>query len=121
MGKDKTASRAERVVEFLRRLAAAPSATSEPEGYRQICEILNSVEDEMTNIPYDPANWQNDGRLYPPQVDNMAVIPGPPEVKKYRTRRHIILIGEQGAIEIRRRPDNELLVSKPGGDGKGLS
>ena len=58
-------AKAERFAEFLRRLRAAPAASSFTEAFRQLGDILNAVEDELTSIPYDPANWQNDGRMYP--------------------------------------------------------
>jgi hypothetical protein len=118
MASGQNASRAERFAEFLRRLGDAPTASSSEEAYRQLCDVLNAVEDEMTSIPFDLANWQTDGRLYPPQVDKLSILSGPPEVKKYRTRGHHILIGENGAIEIRTHSSGRTVFSKPGGDGK---
>jgi hypothetical protein len=111
------ASRAERFAEILRRLDGAPAASSFDEAYRQLCDIVNAVEDEMTSVPYDPANWQTDGRLYPPQMDNMKDLPGHPEVKRFRTRRHYVLIGPNGAIEIQERTGRAILA-KLGADGK---
>lgn len=55
MGDRTDATRAERLAEFLRRLAAAPAAADAGEASRQIGDILNAVEDEMTSIPFDPA------------------------------------------------------------------
>ena len=49
-------AKAGRVAEFLRRLGAAPAASSFTEAFRQLGDILNAVEDELTSIPYDPAN-----------------------------------------------------------------
>ena len=76
------ATRAERLAEFLRRLSAAPAASSFDEAYRQLGDILNAVEDEMTSIPFDPANWQNDGRMYPPQMDSLRTVLGRGDVKR---------------------------------------
>ncbi len=58
------ARKAERFAEFLRRLHAAPAAASFDEAFQQLGDILNTVEDEMTSIPFDPANWQSDSRMY---------------------------------------------------------
>jgi hypothetical protein len=33
------------------------------QAYRQLCDILNAVEDEMTSIPFDPDMWMTDGRI----------------------------------------------------------
>lgn len=65
MAEKSEATKQERLAEFLRRLMAAPAASSFDEAYRQLCDILNAVEDELTSIPFDPANWQTDGRMYP--------------------------------------------------------
>ena len=48
------ATKAERVAEFFQRLGAAPLASNFDEAYRQVCDILNGVENEMTSIPFDP-------------------------------------------------------------------
>jgi hypothetical protein len=110
-------TKAERFEEFLRRLAAAPLASSFDEAYRQVCDILNDVENDMTSIPFDPPNWMTDGRLYPPQVDNMRDLPGRSDVKQLRSRRHITLIAQNGAIEIQDSLGRAILV-KPGTDGR---
>jgi hypothetical protein len=117
MESEQYASRAERFAEILRRLDGATAASSFDEAYRQLCDIVNAVEDEMTSVPYDPANWQTDGRLYPPQMDNMKELPGHPEVKRFRTRKHYVLIGPNGAIAIHDLAGN-VILAKPGGDGK---
>ena len=54
MTKIPDASRAERLEEFFRRLSAAPLASDHDEAMRQVTEILNGVEDEMTSIPTTP-------------------------------------------------------------------
>ena len=71
----------------------------------------------MTTIPYDPAECDDDGRMYPPLAANTKVIPGPPVMTRYRLKSHIILIGENGAINILRVGVTEPLLSKPGRDG----
>jgi hypothetical protein len=119
MGVRKDATRGERLAEFLRRLGAAPAAAGFDEAFRQVGDILNAVEDEMTSIPFDPANWQTDGRLYPPQADSMRAVPGRGDVKRLRTRGHHILIGDNGAIEIRDL-SGRVHIAKPGADGRSI-
>lgn len=71
----------------------------------------------MTSIPFDPANWQDDGRMYPPQLDNLGAVAGRSDVKRFRSRDHKTLIGDNGAIEIRDLSGRAVLT-KPGADGR---
>ncbi len=111
--------KAGRLAEFLRRLGAAPPASNFGDAFRQIGDILNAVEDEMTDIPFDPANWQVDGRMYPPQMDNLRPVPGRDDVRRFRSLGHSTLIGDNGAIEIRKESGTAIL-SKPGADGRSI-
>ena len=77
----------------------------------------NAVEDELTTIPFDPANWRNDGRMYPPQMDGLRAVPGRSDVRRFRSRSHNTLIAINGAIEIRELSDRAIF-SKPGADGQ---
>jgi transcriptional regulator with XRE-family HTH domain len=86
MSKSLDATKGERVREFLRRLAAALSASDHDEAMGQVADILNQVEGEMTSIPYDPTFPLNDGRMYPPQLDNKRAIPGRANVVRYRSK-----------------------------------
>jgi hypothetical protein len=106
--------KAERFAEFLRRLGAASSFD---EAYRLVCDTLDAVEDEMTSIPFDPPNWMVDGRMYPPQMDNMRGVPGRPDVKEFRNRRHFTRIGTNGAVEIK-DSRGQPIFAKPGSDGR---
>jgi hypothetical protein len=112
------ATKAERLAEYLRRLAAAPPAADFDEAYQQICDTLNAVEDEMTSIPYDPPKWMIDGRMYPPQADRMKKVPGRPDVKRFRSKKRSTLIGDDGAIAVRDEDSGQIILSKPGGDGR---
>ena len=85
-----------------------------------IDQTLNAVEDELTDIPFDPASWRTDGRMYPVQDDNASEVEGHPEITSYRSRKHETLIRANGAFEIRVARTCDVLVAKPGADGKGV-
>jgi hypothetical protein len=112
-------SKRERLEEFYRRLRSAPSANTSKEAYELVCSTLNAVEDTMTEIPYDPARWREDGRLYPPFEDSVRAVPDHPPLRRYRSVGHNTYIRDNGAIEIRGR-GGEMELGKPGADGKGV-
>ena len=111
------ASKTERLDEFLRRLAAAPVAASDEEALCQIGEILNRVEDELTDIPFDPDAWQDDGRMYPPRADAERSVTEHPRLRRFRSRGHHTIVSPDGAIEIldTRR---EVVFEKRGASGR---
>jgi hypothetical protein len=109
----------ERLEEFFRQLSAAPSTGTSEEGLMQLASILEAVEDELTDIPNDPENWQTDQRLYPPQKDAAREVPGHPLVKRFRSRRHNVYVGENGSLEIVAL-SGRIEVRKPGLDGRGV-
>lgn len=80
-----------RFQEFLERLRKAPSAETGDEAKRLIDETLNKVEDDLTDIPFNPDHWRTDGRMYPVQEDNASDVDG-----------------------------QEVVLEKPGADGKGV-
>jgi hypothetical protein len=77
-----------RFQEFLQRLHQAPPARTSDEAKRLIDETLNKVEDELTEIPFNPDHWRTDGRMYPVQDDNAADVEGHPDITSYRSKRH---------------------------------
>ena len=111
------ATKAQRFAEFLRRLGDAPVAVDADEAFAQLGDILNAVEDEMTSIPFDPSNWMNDGRMYPPQDDNRRLVQGRPDVRKYISKRHRIFIADNGAIEIQ-TDTGQTVFEKAGADNR---
>jgi hypothetical protein len=111
------ATRAERFSEFVRRLNEAPSASSADNALALLTSILNEVEDELAGVPYDPARWQTDGRLYPPQADSRRTVADRTDVVRYRSRAHNTYIAENGAIEIV-AISGEVILRKTGADGR---
>jgi hypothetical protein len=109
-----------RLEEFRRRLLDLPLAATGDEAKRVIDDTLNAVEDELTDIPFNPLNWRTDGRMYPVQEDNANDLEGHADVTSYRSRKHETLIRKNGAFEIRDVRTQEVFVSKPGSDGKGV-
>lgn len=112
-------SKQERLEEFYRRLSASVAASNLDEALALIRLLLNAVEDELSGVPYDAANWQDDGRLYPPFPDSVRPAQGQPGVKRFRSFRHNTFIAMNGAIEIR-TIDGTLAFCKLGRDGKGV-
>jgi hypothetical protein len=101
---------------FLNRLAEAPPAESFDEAFQQIADILNTVEDELTDIPFDPDQWQSDGRIYPPQRDSERPLEDHANIRMFRSRSHRTLIGANGSIEIQ-ATNGSVVFSKTGADG----
>ncbi len=114
---DPIATKGERFAEFLRRLGGATAASNHDEAFHQVCDVLDAVEDDMTSIPNDPANWMTDGRMYPPQLDNVRSVKGRPDLKRYVSRAHRTFIRDNGAIEIRDLK-GKVVFAKLGGDGQ---
>jgi len=112
--------KAQRLQEFYRRLAQAPAAGTFMEMRRQVDDVLNAVEDELTGTPYDPSSWETDGRLYPVQDDNVYDVEGSPGVTLLRARGNMIYIGDNGAIEIQDVVSGLVELRKPGTDGRGV-
>jgi hypothetical protein len=110
----------ERFQTFLTRLSGAANVASHSEALSLIADVLTAVEDEMTDIPNRPGNWQTDGRMYPPEPDSEREVDDRPDLTRYRSRGHNTFIRDNGAIEIR-TVRGQLLFSKPGQDGRGVN
>ena len=113
-----SATKDERLAEYFLRLREARSAHSATEARHLLEVTLNAVENELTEIPYDPSQWASDGRMYPIQEDNWEERPQGGQVG--RSRGHQTIVGDNGAIEIRRKSDGAVEFSKLGSDGKGV-
>lgn len=112
-----SSSKDERIAEFLRRLSVARAAGTAEEALNLLSDTLNRVEDELTEIPYDPENWQTDGRMYPPRIDSGREVTGRDDLVRYRSKAHNTYIRENGGIEIR-DINGFVIFSKAGADGK---
>lgn len=113
----------ERLAEFFRRLAAAPTPSSHDEAYRLLCATLDQVEDELTGLPNEPTRWRELNRMFPPQPDRMVRVTGCC-VRRYNSRQQVTYIAESGALEIRslslRNGLPEIQFFKAGMDGKSI-
>ena len=111
-------SKRDRLVLIYERLAEAELSSSGHEGFDLLSRIIDAVEDEFTDIPNVPANYQFDGRIYPPQRDNRRVAPGHANVIRYRTVAHNVFVGSNGALEIQVAKSGTAEFEKPGRDGR---
>lgn len=112
-------SKAERFQEFLNRLEKSTPAISHDEAFQLLSDTLNQVEDELTNIPFQPEHWQTDGRMYPPEEENARQVEGRSDVIRYRHKAHNTFIRDNGAIEIQ-DVDGKVLLEKCGLDGRAV-
>ena len=108
-----TVSKRRRLEIFLERMATAEPCETFDEALALLAATLNGVEDEFTSIPFDPSQWRNDGRMYPPQSDNARSVPGSDDVVRYRSRGHNTWVSTYGAILIK-TDDGQVLLDKPG-------
>jgi len=120
MSSEPIPSKAERVAEFIRRLEVALLATTFEEAFNLVCATLNSVEDEWTNIPFNQETSDTDGRLYPPLREGLRPVPDHPNVQRHRHRWHNTYFGANGSVEIQEVRTGNILLSKPGQDGRGV-
>jgi hypothetical protein len=102
---------------FLERLEAHLPARSADEALELLIKILNAVEDEFSDVPSRPENWESDGRLYPPKEDSRVRFPERPSLWKYRSKGHYNFIGHNGSIRIETL-DGKTLLDKAGRDGR---
>jgi Pre-toxin TG len=105
----------QRLAEFYKRLGEAPRARTAEEGLRQVREILDHVEDDLSGIPKQnppPPPNRSDGRMYPPLDD--FTTRNPDGSITADTRGHVIDIDPTGGITIRSRATGNVEFQKSG-------
>jgi len=112
----------ERFRVFLEKLDSAAPVESDVEARNLVEQVLNRVEDRYSGVEFNPPNWRNDGRMYPPQDDKEVESPFS-DVRVFKTKGHYLLLGKNGAIKIISAkhpvdsPDADVRLDKPGLDG----
>jgi len=111
--------RSERFALFIRELNEAEPAATLEEARMLLDAVLNRNEDQHSGADFDPSNWRNDGRLYPPQ-DDREIDSGVAGVRTFRTVGHYVSFAANGAIRIvALRPGSDgVVLDKPGSDGE---
>lgn len=108
-------SREERLKEYFRRLGAQPASHTADESLERIIRTLGEVEDEHSGIPKsDPPPPMNmpDGRMYPPQADQIVRNQDGGVIA--RTRGHDLAIGGDGSITIRNTKSGKIEFQQRG-------
>lgn len=111
-------SRAERLAEFISRLAAAEACDSADAALTQLSDILKAVEDEFSGVEFDPDFPRDDGRMYPPREDSRRRVDGRPDLRRYRSVAHNTFVSEDGALPIEGVRDKLCLIDKPARNGR---
>jgi hypothetical protein len=101
--------KAERIAEFLRRLAAAPAASSLGTGFILVTTTFEAVEQEMAG---------DDDPMFPPSGDYYHDYEGRDDLALFRQAGHETIIRTNGAILIRNKKTHAVALDKPGADGK---
>ena len=108
-------SKKERLEVFLQRLESAKPVRSADEALLLLRRTLNAVEDEFSGVTYNPMLWESDGRMYPPDEDSRRKTDGP--YRRYRSKMHQTMVGENGSLKIIDLEGN-VLLNKAGDDGR---
>jgi len=111
-------TKTERIRLFLGQMAAAAASGSHDEAYTLIATTLTAVEDEHSGVTNNPAMWETDGRLYPPQPDSAALPKEYPTVIRYRSVDHWTYVAPNGAFRIEIVASHKVLIDRPGRDGR---
>lgn len=107
-----------RFQQFISDLGSASPASDAGGAMELISTVLNTVEDQLSGVPYNPAAWMSDGRMYPPQPDSARSVENFPSITRYRNKSHNTYIQDNGAIRIEALPSRTIVLDKAGSDGK---
>ena len=108
-------TRTQRLREYFNHLRQQPASHSAEEALTRLSQTLTQVEDELSGIPKQeppPPPNRPDGRMYPPQADNVKRLPDGSITA--RTAGHRIEIGTDGSITIRNIRSGEVDFHQPG-------
>jgi hypothetical protein len=108
-------SRGQRLDEYYNRLRQQSPSANADEALERISRTLDDVEDDISGIPRGnppPPPSMPDGRMYPPQADNI-VRHGDGSITA-RTRGHTIEIGSDGSVTMTNRQTGNLDFYQPG-------
>lgn len=116
----------ERLIEFIKRMEAAPAVATADAAMASLLAIMEAVEDEFSGVPNDPTGPNADQRMFPPLDEKYSfAIPGREDLRGFFHVDHETIFGANGEILIRtrrtrRNPNAEIrvLLNKPGIDGK---
>lgn len=111
-------TRTQRLTEYFNRLRQQPASRTAEETLVRLSQTLMEVEDELSGIPRQeppPPPNRPDGRMYPPQADNIRRLPDGSITA--RTAGHRIEIGADGSITIRNVRTGDIDFHQPGAGG----
>lgn len=109
----------QRLASFLAALNDAPPAHDLASARALLEAAMNAIEDAHSGAPFNPANWMNDGRMYPPHDDFEQPCPLA-GAALFHSFGHAIWFAANGAIRIegrRRWNKGAIDLDKPGADG----
>jgi hypothetical protein len=111
-------TRGQRLGEYFDRLGKQPASRTADEALGRVGRTLEEVEDALSGIPKKtppPPPKMPDGRMYPPQADN--IVRNTDGSISARTAGHRIEIGADGSITIRNIKTGEIDFHQPGAGG----
>jgi RHS repeat-associated protein len=108
-------TRGQRLAEYFNRLRGQPASRTADEALDRIGRTLDEVEDALSGVPRKnppPPPKMPDGRMYPPQADN--IVRNADGSISARTAGHRIQIGADGSITIRNIETGGIDFHQPG-------
>ena len=116
-------TKGERLLVYFTRMSNSQPATSHDEAML-LLEMLNEIENELSEIPYDPDEPGTDGRMYPPNAMFRYKLWERSGVQCYRQAGHATFVADNGAIEICKRVGiilGQIIFEKPGRNDRKVS
>ena len=104
--------RKERLSHFIARMLDAAACGSFEEAFDLLTATLLAVEDELSGITFDASYPRDDGRMYPPKGDARRLVPGRPDLQRFRSVGHNTYFSDTGAILIADL-SGDVLLDKP--------